>query len=834
MQRVGGEGCQRNFARSGFDRVSTLMFVITRIIAFLVLQWSEMIVTADEDLPMTTTDVSSLLADRDDTRRFLFLPFLNGLINLILFQSEWMIVVTSCWNSSSRSLDWPKCSSLEFIDDRRMIRRSTSALTKREVSSSHCSNDSKKTLFRVRSTAKRVDPLDDWIRFTETIANDDISQRTVDTRWAESSPIEENWTIRPSSDQWKNIRRANSSVLLRYLGKADLSIALLRKNCFQHRTVLCRQLRILNESIRFLSQILLNLFSCPIRSLIFNDCARVFVVLTFVGETCRRSCRSMWRTPDRSFVALDFLWLSERMGIRGRTRQECEGTCSFTFQICSSISISIDVDLCRCSSCNASAMSRILKFSKIDKKTVFSLSFTLVFLLLDQSSVHWDCSLNEWVSGRINPPWPSENRTDRTTAERSSSSSAWLVAEEKFCSICWGCCWCPWFECVDVVHRWPTNRCRTRLIFPLWTLCKFEKKSIPIPMAIWISIEVNLSSPLKIPFLFGVSSANSEDTSRAPTMVRLANFDPHSKFTEKEVQKNNVDLCKENRLRSSFSSTKKKKSRSSLLSWGDRSILLVVLPVKDLFSEEKEHRADIARPRVKHCRWTISFSHQNIASSVRSSLVRSFFFFADRIALSLVCSAFSMLVARQQNDELHKLFKEILFDQRLIVGQSGEKIRSARQFCCPLFDWDYSKEILFVRRSLLNATNTFRSSVGELCCEYLSFEVSNDQFQTIELQETKKRASWRASDSFIPRRTTMNTPTRGRRRRGEIFSLWSSSLSVGNWNTNLSHRRTTEKSQHQQQLDAVALDNNLTDRHFVENRSLVLLALLLRQVDRCL
>lgn len=88
MQGVGGEGCQRNFARSGFDRVSTLMFVITRIIAFLVLQWSEIIVTADEDLPMTTTDVSSLPADRDDTRRFLFLPFLNGLINFILFQSE--------------------------------------------------------------------------------------------------------------------------------------------------------------------------------------------------------------------------------------------------------------------------------------------------------------------------------------------------------------------------------------------------------------------------------------------------------------------------------------------------------------------------------------------------------------------------------------------------------------------------------------------------------------------------------------------------------------------------------------------------------------------------
>jgi hypothetical protein len=62
--------------------------VSTRIIAFLVLQWSEIIVTADEDLPMTITDVSSLLADRDDTRRFLFLPFLNGLINLILFQSS--------------------------------------------------------------------------------------------------------------------------------------------------------------------------------------------------------------------------------------------------------------------------------------------------------------------------------------------------------------------------------------------------------------------------------------------------------------------------------------------------------------------------------------------------------------------------------------------------------------------------------------------------------------------------------------------------------------------------------------------------------------------------
>jgi hypothetical protein len=61
--------------------------VITRIIsAFLVLQWSEMIVTADEDLPMATiTDVSSLPANRDDTRRFLFLSFFNGLIPLIFF-----------------------------------------------------------------------------------------------------------------------------------------------------------------------------------------------------------------------------------------------------------------------------------------------------------------------------------------------------------------------------------------------------------------------------------------------------------------------------------------------------------------------------------------------------------------------------------------------------------------------------------------------------------------------------------------------------------------------------------------------------------------------------
>ena len=64
-----------------------------------------------------------------------------------LFQSEWMLVVTSCWNSSSRSLDWRKCSSLEFIDDGRMIRRSSSALTKREVSSSHCSSDSRRRRF---------------------------------------------------------------------------------------------------------------------------------------------------------------------------------------------------------------------------------------------------------------------------------------------------------------------------------------------------------------------------------------------------------------------------------------------------------------------------------------------------------------------------------------------------------------------------------------------------------------------------------------------------------------------------------------------------------------
>jgi hypothetical protein len=78
MQEVVGEGRQRNSARSGFDRVST------RIIAFLVLEWSEIIVTADEDLPMPTiTDISSLSADRDDTRRLLFLPLLNGLINFI-------------------------------------------------------------------------------------------------------------------------------------------------------------------------------------------------------------------------------------------------------------------------------------------------------------------------------------------------------------------------------------------------------------------------------------------------------------------------------------------------------------------------------------------------------------------------------------------------------------------------------------------------------------------------------------------------------------------------------------------------------------------------------
>ena len=79
MQGVAGKGCQRNSARSGFDRVSTLMFGITWIIAFLVLQWSDIIVTVDEDLRMSTTDVSSLPIDHDDTRRFLLLPFLNGL-----------------------------------------------------------------------------------------------------------------------------------------------------------------------------------------------------------------------------------------------------------------------------------------------------------------------------------------------------------------------------------------------------------------------------------------------------------------------------------------------------------------------------------------------------------------------------------------------------------------------------------------------------------------------------------------------------------------------------------------------------------------------------------
>ena len=79
MQDVVGEGCQRNSARSGFDREST------RIIPFLVLQWNEIIVSAEEDLLMPTiTDVSSLPANRDDTRRFLFLPFLNGLSTSII------------------------------------------------------------------------------------------------------------------------------------------------------------------------------------------------------------------------------------------------------------------------------------------------------------------------------------------------------------------------------------------------------------------------------------------------------------------------------------------------------------------------------------------------------------------------------------------------------------------------------------------------------------------------------------------------------------------------------------------------------------------------------
>jgi hypothetical protein len=66
---------------AGFTECSTLLFVITRIIAFLVIHWSQIIVTANEDLPlpMPTTDISSLPADRDETRRFLFLPFLPGL-----------------------------------------------------------------------------------------------------------------------------------------------------------------------------------------------------------------------------------------------------------------------------------------------------------------------------------------------------------------------------------------------------------------------------------------------------------------------------------------------------------------------------------------------------------------------------------------------------------------------------------------------------------------------------------------------------------------------------------------------------------------------------------
>ena len=64
-----------------------------------------------------------------------------------LFQSEWMLVVTSSWISSSKSLDWPKCSLLEFIDNGRMIRRSTRTLIKREMFSCHWSNDSQRRCF---------------------------------------------------------------------------------------------------------------------------------------------------------------------------------------------------------------------------------------------------------------------------------------------------------------------------------------------------------------------------------------------------------------------------------------------------------------------------------------------------------------------------------------------------------------------------------------------------------------------------------------------------------------------------------------------------------------
>ena len=64
-------------------------------------------------------------------------------------------------------------------------------------------------------------------------------------------------------------------------------------------------------------------------------------------------------------------------------------------------------------------------------------------------------------------------------------------------------------------------------------------------LLLWLIAEDSISL-LRLTSIIS-SSAESEETSRAPRAVRLLNVDPSSQFTGKEVQKNNVDLCKENR-----------------------------------------------------------------------------------------------------------------------------------------------------------------------------------------------------------------------------------------------------------------------------------------------
>ena len=320
---------------------------------------------------------------------------------------------------------------------------------------------------------------------------------------------------------------------------------------------------------------------------------RCFDVL---GETCRRSCRSMWRTPDRSFVAFDFLCLSKRMSIRGRTRQECQGTCSFTLQICSSISVGEAFE-CRNLSVSISTRWSILvvvrrliqvqcqEFSLFHFGVSSSSSSSKIKVLFIEI-VH---RMSEWVSGRINPSWPSENRIDRTTVQwwRCLCSEVLINQNNKSMSLLrrWKNVFPRCFsrrrqQCSFVLPHWNSLHCSLSPLICLSILVKrlslnpersirdewineLNRKPVTrtsstamdnerqlkdlllLLLLLWLIAEDSISL-LRLTSIIS-SSANNEETSRAPRAVRLLNVDPSSQFTGKKVQKNNVDLCKENR-----------------------------------------------------------------------------------------------------------------------------------------------------------------------------------------------------------------------------------------------------------------------------------------------